>query len=47
MDWLYLVIAGLCEIGWPLVKNIPGSANRLRHRLAVAAMARAASPVAR
>ncbi len=29
MDWLYLVIAGFCEIGWPLgLKISQASANR-------------------
>lgn len=41
MDWLYLVIAGLCEIGWPLgLKISQASANRLPGiALAVVAMA--------
>lgn len=41
MDWLYLVIAGLCEIGWPLgLKISQVSANRPPGiALAVAAMA--------
>lgn len=41
MDWLYLVIAGLCEIGWPLgLKISQAPANRLPGiALAVAAMA--------
>jgi quaternary ammonium compound-resistance protein SugE len=41
MDWLYLVIAGLCEIGWPLgLKVSQASANRLPGiALAVVAMA--------
>ncbi len=41
MDWLYLVIAGFCEIGWPLgLKISQASANRVPGiALAVAAMA--------
>ena len=41
MDWLFLFVAGLCEIGWPLGLKISQiSANRLPGiALAVAAMA--------
>ena len=41
MDWLFLVIAGFCEIGWPLgLKISQTAANRLPGiALAVAAMA--------
>ena len=41
MDWLYLVIAGFCEIGWPLgLKISQASANRVPGiALAVVAMA--------
>ncbi len=45
MDWLFLVVAGFCEIGWPLgLKISQSSANRMPG-IALAVMAMAASGV--
>ena len=45
MDWLFLVVAGFCEIGWPLgLKISQASANRMPG-IALAVMAMAASGV--
>ncbi len=45
MDWLFLVIAGFCEIGWPLgLKISQASANRMPG-IALAVVAMAASGV--
>jgi quaternary ammonium compound-resistance protein SugE len=45
MDWLFLVIAGFCEIGWPLgLKMSQFSANRIPG-IALAVLSMAASGV--
>lgn len=38
MNWLYLVLAGICEIGWPVGLKL-GDGNRLWVIFAVIAMA--------
>ncbi len=39
MDWLYLLLAGICEVGWPIGLKLAGYGSRLWIVMSVSAMA--------
>jgi quaternary ammonium compound-resistance protein SugE len=39
MNWIYLFLAGMCEIGWPIGLKLAGTGSRLWGIFAIVAMA--------
>lgn len=39
MNWLYLLLAGICEVGWPIGLKLAGFGSRLWIVMSVIAMA--------